>query len=99
MTQENSPRYIRLSLELIVELTNADELKAGALAELNSDEQIPADAKAEAAEAVRADTTEALAFFIDPFAVLGEAPGIELQEVAWDAEFTEYDPDAEDEIS
>ncbi|MBP2473021.1 hypothetical protein JOF53_001893 [Crossiella equi] len=97
MTTETESRFIRLNVELIVELTDFEELKKGALEQLNADTEITDEARAEAIASLEGDPADALSYFIDPFAVVNEAPGIDLVEVGWDGEVTDYDPDAEDE--
>lgn len=97
MSTETAPRYIRLNVELIVELTDEGELKAAALEQLKADTEVSEEARVEAIAALESDPADALSYFIDPFAVVNEAPGIELVEVGWDGELTEYDPDAEED--
>ncbi|CAM5514228.1 DNA primase OS=Streptomyces griseomycini OX=66895 GN=FHS37_001350 PE=4 SV=1 [Streptomyces griseomycini] len=40
------------------------------------------------------DTAEALAYLIDPFGLVGEVPGVELQQASWSGERIDYDPDS-----
>ncbi len=52
--------------------------------------------RAHAESAVTEDTAEALAYLVDPFDLVGEVPGIELQQASWSSEQIDYDPDAPD---
>jgi hypothetical protein len=43
---------------------------------------------------VTEDTAEALAYLVDPFDLVSQVPGVELQQASWSSERIEYDPDS-----
>jgi hypothetical protein len=98
MTTENesTARYIRLQVELVMEITDAGELTGAALQEIEGDEFMPDDERTHATDAVRRDEAEALAYLVDPFDLVNSVPGIELVQASWTSAHTEYDPDAEE---
>lgn len=40
------------------------------------------------------DTAEALAYLVDPFDLVSQVPGVELQQASWSSERIDYDPDS-----
>lgn len=44
-------------------------------------------------EAIELDPTGSLAHFIDPVALLGEVPGVELTQATWESAQTAFDPE------
>lgn len=40
------------------------------------------------------DTAEALAYLVDPFDLVSEVPGVDLQQASWSSERVDYDPDS-----
>ncbi len=93
---DTATRYVRLQVELVMEITDTVELTGAALAEIDSDEFMPDDERAHARDAVSRDEAEALAYLVDPFDLVTSVPGIELVQASWSSAHTEYDPDAED---
>ncbi|GGO83117.1 hypothetical protein [Wenjunlia tyrosinilytica] len=96
MSEESAPRFARLQVELVVEITDPDELASAALAEVASDEYMTDEERRHAVSAIKEDDTEALAYLIDPFDLLNTVPGIELAQASWQCSKADYDPDSED---
>ncbi len=69
-------------------------MTAAALRRLAEDEGVPDAERAHAEGAVTEDTAEALAYLVDPFDLVGEVDGVELQQASWSSERVEYDPDS-----
>lgn len=86
-------RYLRLQVELVMEITDPDRLTAAALDQITADEYLPDAERLRAREAVRRDEAEALAYLVDPFGPAGNVPGVELVQASWNSAHTEYDPD------
>lgn len=93
---ENGPRYVRLQVELVLEVTGTDELTAAALEHIAGDEYMPDDERTQAEEAVRHDEAEALAYLVDPVDMVTTVPGVELVQASWSSARTEYDPDSDE---
>lgn len=49
-----------------------------------------------AISAVQQDESEALAYLIDPFDLVGDIPGVDLAQASWSSEEIDYDPDSSD---
>lgn len=79
-----------------MEVDDTEALTAAALARIAEDEELPGDEQAHAESAVTEDTAEALAYLVDPFDLVSEVPGVELQQASWSTELVEYDPDSPD---
>jgi hypothetical protein len=92
-TEETAPRYVRLSIELIAEITDEDALKTAALAQVQADEYLDDEEREQSIEAIEVDPTGSLAHFIDPVALLGEVPGVELAQATWESAQTAFDPE------
>ncbi|WP_405457473.1 hypothetical protein [Streptomyces sp. NBC_00101] len=99
------PAFVRLQVELVVEITDPGALTGAALeavaAEYEEATPDPDDdgtdhERRHAESLVRADAAEALASLIDPLDLVGALPGIELAEASWSSEVVEPD-DAADE--
>ncbi|WP_308013759.1 hypothetical protein [Streptantibioticus parmotrematis] len=86
-------RYVRLQVELVLELTDTGELTGAALDQITGDEFMPDDERAHARDAVQRDEAEALAYLVDPFDLVTGVPGVELVQASWNSAHTEYDPD------
>ncbi|WP_255311357.1 hypothetical protein, partial [Streptomyces viridosporus] len=69
-------------------------MTGAALRRIAADDGMPAAERAHAESAVTEDTAEALAHLVDPFGLVGEVPGVELQQASWSSERIDYDPDA-----
>lgn len=96
MSTEEASRFVRLRVELVVEVHDTDAVTAAALRRIAEDDELPADEQAHAEGAVTEDTAEALAFLVDPFDLVSEVPGVELQQASWSSELIDYDPDSPD---
>ncbi len=95
-TEEDTSRYVRLQVEVVLEITDAEELTGAALRRIDSEEYLPDDERAHAQDAVRRDEAEALAYLVDPFDLFGEVPGVELLQASWSSAHADYDPDEEE---
>ncbi|MFJ3906459.1 hypothetical protein [Streptomyces sp. NPDC090025] len=94
-SDESAPRYVRVNIELIAEITDEQALKAAALTQVKDDTYMDDEERAEALEAIDIDPSGSLAHFVDPVALLGNVPGVELASATWESAQTEYDPDDE----
>ncbi|WP_354642091.1 hypothetical protein [Kitasatospora camelliae] len=95
LPEQDAPRYVRLTIELIAEITDEQALKAAALSQVAGDEYLDDEERAQSVEAIEVDPSGSLAHFIDPVALLGEVPGVELTSATWESATTDYDPDDE----
>ncbi|MFD3456397.1 hypothetical protein ACFWVC_30030 [Streptomyces sp. NPDC058691] len=93
---ETGPRYVRLQVELVLEITGSEELTDAALDQLGGDEYMPADERQHAESSVRQDESEALAYLVDPFDLVTSVPGIDMVQASWSCAHTEYDPDSDE---
>ncbi|MEU3789527.1 hypothetical protein [Streptomyces fructofermentans] len=96
MSTPETSRFVRLRVELVVEVDDQDALVKGALGRIAEDPEIPADERAHAESAVAEDAAEALAYLVDPFDLVSEVPGVELAQASWSSEQVDYDPDSPD---
>ncbi|AKJ11144.1 hypothetical protein ABB07_14270 [Streptomyces incarnatus] len=96
MNAEETSRYVRLRVEIVLEVQDEDEVSKAALRRLAADPELPAAERAQAEGAVTEDTAEALAYLVDPFDLVSEVPGVELQQASWSSERIDYDPDSPD---
>ncbi|MFJ3666031.1 hypothetical protein ACIPSE_06225 [Streptomyces sp. NPDC090106] len=94
MSTEETSRFVRLRVELVVEVDDEGAVTGAALERIADDEEMPAEERAHAEAAVTEDTAEALAYLVDPFDLVGEVPGVELVQASWSSEEIEYDPDS-----
>lgn len=81
-------------MELVLEVQDDDAVTKAALRRLAQDSEVPEAERAQAESAVTEDTAEALAYLVDPFDLVGEVPGVELQQASWSSERIDYDPDS-----
>ncbi|MGW5119246.1 hypothetical protein ACWEQ8_27950 [Streptomyces noursei] len=96
MSNGETSRFVRLHVELVMEVTDAAELTGAAVGRIDADPALPDDERRQSLETVRDDPAEALAHLIDPFDLVNEVPGTELAQASWSSEeMTDYDPDAE----
>ncbi|MEU6340384.1 hypothetical protein ABZ883_05455 [Streptomyces sp. NPDC046977] len=93
---ETGPRYVRLQVELVLEITGPDELTDAALDQLGGDEYMPDDERQHAESSVRQDESEALAYLVDPFDLVTGVPGVDMVQASWSCAHTEYDPDSDE---
>ncbi|MEV0980834.1 hypothetical protein [Streptomyces sp. NPDC049915] len=96
MTTEETSRFVRLRVELVLEVDDEQAVTAAALRRLAQDPEMPESERTQAEGAVTEDTAEALAYLVDPFDLVSEVPGVELQQASWSSERIDYDPDSPD---
>ncbi|MEU6486348.1 hypothetical protein [Streptomyces sp. NPDC046887] len=94
MSVSETSRYVRLRVELLLEITDPDQLTAAALERVESDEFLPDEERTHARSAVREDEAEALAYLVEPADLIGEVPGVDLAQASWSSERAEHDPEA-----
>ncbi|MCL7376104.1 MULTISPECIES: hypothetical protein [unclassified Streptomyces] len=94
MSDSETSRYVRVQVELVLEVDDPERLSAAALARIGADESMPDDERTHARSAVREDEAEALAYLVEPFDLVKEVPGVELAQASWTSELIDYDPDA-----
>lgn len=80
----------------MLEVHDEDELTKAALRRLTADPEVPEAERGHAEAAVTEDTAEAVAYLVDPFDLVSEVPGVELQQASWSSERVDYDPDSPD---
>ncbi|MGA5170629.1 hypothetical protein [Streptomyces lavendulocolor] len=95
MSPAETSRYVRLRVELLLEVTDADQLAGAALERVEADEFMPDEERTHARSAVREDEAEALAYLVEPVDLVSRVPGVELAQASWTSERAEHDPDAE----
>ncbi|MEV7197099.1 hypothetical protein AB0N81_35625 [Streptomyces sp. NPDC093510] len=96
MSGDETSRYVRLRVEMVVEVGDAEKLTGAALSRIAEDEQMPGEERAHAETAVQEDVAEALAYLVDPFDLVSQVPGTELTQASWSSEPVDYDPDSPD---
>jgi hypothetical protein len=96
MSTAETSRFVRLRVELVLEVEDEGAVMEAARRRVAEDEELDPVERAQAEGAVTEDTAEALAYLVDPFVLVSEVPGVELQRAAWAAEHIEYDPDSPD---
>jgi hypothetical protein len=96
MSTEETSRFVRLRVELVVEVDDADAMTKAALGRIAGEADMPDEERAHAEAAVTEDTAEALAYLVDPFDLVSEVPGVELAQASWSSEVIDYDPDSPD---
>ncbi|MFB9571635.1 hypothetical protein [Streptomyces yanii] len=100
MSTSETSRFVRLRVEMVLEITDADALSGTALESIAAEYGEPGGESAEermhAESAVREDGAEALASLIDPFDLVAEVPGVELAQASWTSEIVDYDPEEPD---
>ncbi|MFI9600554.1 hypothetical protein ACWEQ7_35920 [Streptomyces sp. NPDC004069] len=99
MSTPATSRFVRLTVELVVEIEDDDVVVGAArsrIAEHAEEGELDPAERAHAEGAVTEDTAEALSYLVDPFVLVGEVPGVELQQASWSSERIAYDPDSPD---
>ncbi|MDQ0992723.1 hypothetical protein [Streptomyces sp. V3I7] len=99
MSTPETTRFVRLRVELVLEVEDEKAVTKAALsrlAEESADPDLPEEERAQVEATVTEDTAEALAYLVDPFDLLAEVPGVELHQASWSSEHIEYDPDSPD---
>ncbi|MEU9032294.1 hypothetical protein AB0D46_33295 [Streptomyces sp. NPDC048383] len=94
MNPSETSRYVRLRVDLVLEVSDSDALIGAALGHIKADEFMPDEERGHAEAAVRQDESEALAYLVDPTDLVAELPGIELAQASWSSEPVEYDPES-----
>ncbi|MGW5275560.1 hypothetical protein ACWEQP_23880 [Streptomyces sp. NPDC004044] len=100
MSTSETSRFVRLRVDMVLEITDAEALSGTALESIAAEYGEPDGESAEermlAESAVREDGAEALASLVDPFDLVGEVPGVELAQASWSSEIVDYDPEDPD---
>ncbi|MFD1660892.1 hypothetical protein ACFSL4_22470 [Streptomyces caeni] len=96
MSIPETSRFVRLRVELVVEVGDPDAVTKAALRRVADDPDMPEGERAYTESAVTDDTAEALAYLIDPSDLVREVPGVELAHASWSSEQADYDPDSPD---
>ncbi|QXE35040.1 hypothetical protein KQY30_12935 [Streptomyces sp. GMY02] len=94
MTTTETSRYVRLRVELVLEVDDPEKLSATALGRIGADEFMPDDERAHAESAVQEDEAEAIAYLVEPFDLVRSVPGVQLAQASWSSEQIDYDPDS-----
>ncbi len=94
MSTDESSRFVRLRVELVLEINDSDKLTSAALDRVEGDGSLHDEEREHARTSVSADAAEALAYLVDPVDVVREVPGVELTQASWSSEQIDYDPDA-----
>ncbi|MFT2019854.1 hypothetical protein ACMA1D_29055 [Streptomyces sp. 796.1] len=95
MSTPETSQFVRLRVELVLEVTDAEQLAVAAREQIDGDPFMPAEEREHARLAIRDDQAEALAYLIDPGDLVKEVPGLELAQASWSSEPIDFDPDAE----
>lgn len=96
MSTSEASQFVRLRVELVVEVESAEALTKAARDRIAGDVDIPAEERVHTESAVTQDTAEALAYLVDPFDLVSEVPGVDLAQASWSSEHIDYDPDSPD---
>ncbi|MFF0166085.1 hypothetical protein [Streptomyces prasinus] len=94
MSTPETSRFVRLRVDLVLEVDDVEAVTGAALARIADDDDLSAEERMPAQGAVAADAAEALAYLVDPFGLVGDVPGVELQQASWSSERIDYDPDS-----
>ncbi|MFJ1599261.1 hypothetical protein [Streptomyces sp. NPDC088261] len=94
MTTSETSRFVRLRVELVLEIDGPEPLSAAALDRIVTDDTMREDERAHAQATVRQDPAEALAYLVEPYDLVRDVPGVELAQASWTSEEIDYDPDA-----
>ncbi|MBW8701254.1 hypothetical protein MBT84_16745 [Streptomyces sp. MBT84] len=96
MSTSETSRFVRLRVDLILEVQDADTVTKAALRRIEDDADMPDGERAYTESAVTEDTAEALAYLVDPSALVSDVPGVELAQASWSSEEIDYDADSPD---
>ncbi|NJQ16554.1 hypothetical protein HCN52_16825 [Streptomyces bohaiensis] len=94
-------RYVRLHVELVLEVADAERLTSVARQRVDADELMPDAERLAARDAVAEEPAEAVAYLVEPVALVGDLPGVELVHASWSSEPAEdggepaVDPDVD----
>lgn len=95
----DTPQFIRLRLDIVLEVTDEGALRAAALEAVQNDDDLSTEDRAEAISAIESDLAESVSYLIDPFVLVEDVPGTELSEAGWESEGEEFVPEDEDELN
>lgn len=93
MSTPETSRFVRLHVELVLEISDPEALTEAALTRIATDDSMPDEEREHAGSAVREDAAEALAYLVEPSELVGEVPGVELAQASWSGERIDYDPE------
>ncbi|MFH8370829.1 hypothetical protein [Streptomyces sp. NPDC018031] len=96
MDATETSRYVRIHVELVLEVSDSAVLTSAAVERIDGDEFMPDEERGQARESVRADEAEAMAYLVDPVDLVAEIPGAELVQASWSSERAAFDPDSAD---
>ncbi|GAA1905766.1 hypothetical protein GCM10009716_14600 [Streptomyces sodiiphilus] len=71
---------------MLLDVTDAAGITGAARERIEADDLMPAEQRRRAADAVRDDAAEALAFLVDPATLVSRIPGVELAQATWSSE-------------
>ncbi|MGW0731245.1 hypothetical protein [Streptomyces sp. NPDC002851] len=86
MSTPETSRYVRMRVELVLDVTDSAALTGAALDLIAADDALPDEERGHAADAVRDDAAEALAYLVDPVDLVADVPGVELTQASWSSE-------------
>ncbi|MEU8541925.1 hypothetical protein AB0C52_18375 [Streptomyces sp. NPDC048717] len=92
MSTSETSRYVRLRVDLVLEIEGPEALSEAAVGRIDADPSLPAEDRTQTRAAVDEDAAEALAYLVDPFDLVGTVPGVELVQASWSSEEVAYDP-------
>ncbi|MFF1279027.1 hypothetical protein ACFVZC_37630 [Streptomyces marokkonensis] len=94
MSTPETSRFVRLRVELVLEVDDEGALTKAALRRITDEGDMPAEERVHAESVVTEDTAEALAYLVDPVGLVGGVPGVDLLQASWSSEQIDYDPDS-----
>ncbi|MEI5103813.1 hypothetical protein RB200_41710 [Streptomyces sp. PmtG] len=94
MSTDETSRFVRLRVELVVEVDGSGELSGTALKRIADDAHLPISERVRAEAAVKEDHAEALAYVVDPVDLVRDVRGVEVVQASWSSELIDYDPDS-----
>ncbi|WPB92727.1 hypothetical protein [Streptomyces malaysiensis] len=94
MTSTETSRFVRLRMDLVVEIADPDQLRRATYEQIDGDESLAEEERGHARRMVESDEAEALAYLVEPFELVEEVPGAELVQASWSSEHVDYDPRA-----
>ncbi|MFJ6568126.1 hypothetical protein ACIQNU_11920 [Streptomyces sp. NPDC091292] len=96
MSTPEASRYVRLRVDLVLDVLDSDALTGGALKRIAEDATLRPDERIHAEGVVTGEPAESLAYLVDPFDLVGDVPGVALAQASWSSEEIDYDPDSPD---
>ncbi|MGW5974868.1 hypothetical protein [Streptomyces sp. NPDC055186] len=94
MSTPETSRFVRLRVDLVLQIDDEAAVTSAALARIADDGDMTDAERLPARDTVNEDAAEALAYLVDPFSLVGDVPGVELQQASWSSEQIDYDPDS-----